>query len=124
MLTGKTPIPGTNAMEVLTNLATMEARPLRERDRSVRGTGGASSSNALEREPSARYTRRGRWPRTWALPQRRASAGARRRAPESLAEEAREHRVLVSVVSSALVLVLRALGQAAVTNTTRQSASV
>jgi serine/threonine protein kinase len=55
MLTGKTPIPGTHILEVLTNLATMEARPLREHDRNVPAELEAIVLKCLEREPSARY---------------------------------------------------------------------
>ena len=78
MLTGKTPIPGTNALEVLTNLATLEPRRCASTTRTCRRTWRRSSSSAWSASPRPGTTRRERWPRTWGAS---STASRCRRAP-------------------------------------------
>lgn len=55
ILSGKPPIPGANNLEVLSNIAEIEPRPLREWDPDVPSDLAAITHKCLEKERSARY---------------------------------------------------------------------
>ncbi|MFP2924510.1 serine/threonine-protein kinase, partial [Pyxidicoccus sp. 3LG] len=55
LLTGQSPIPGANGLEVLSNIATVEPRPPRAVDRDIPADLEAITLKCLEKDRSARY---------------------------------------------------------------------
>ncbi|NMO21072.1 serine/threonine protein kinase [Pyxidicoccus fallax] len=113
LLTGQAPIPGSNALEVLANVGTVEPRPPRALDRDIPVDLEAIVLKCLEKERGARYGSA----RELAEDLERFLSGEPVRArPSSLGyrlrKRLRKHRVLASVVAVALVLTCAALGQA------------
>ncbi|HSP79719.1 MAG TPA: protein kinase [Myxococcaceae bacterium] len=113
LLTGQPPLSGTNALEVLTRIQNEEPRPPRSLDRDIPEDLQAIVLKCLEKERSARYDSA----RALAEDLERFLAGepvqARRAgAWYRLRKKARKHRLLVSLGSVSLAVVLLALGQA------------
>jgi serine/threonine-protein kinase len=113
LLTGHPPIPGANALEVLTNLATVEPRPPRTLEPDLPVDLEAIVLKCLEKERSARYDSA----RALVEELDRFLGGepVQARSPGRwyrLRKKARKHRTLVSVAAVALVLVAVALGWA------------
>jgi serine/threonine-protein kinase len=113
LLTGQLPIPGSNALEVLSNLATVEPRPLRELDRDLPVDLEAIVLKCLEKDRSARYDSA----RALAEDLDRFLAGEPVRARPAgwgyrLRKRLARHKRAVAGVAVAGVLVLLALGQA------------
>ncbi|MFP2906939.1 serine/threonine-protein kinase, partial [Pyxidicoccus sp. 3LFB2] len=112
LLTGQSPIPGANGLEVLSNIATAEPRPPRSVDRDIPADLEAITLKCLEKDRSSRYGSA----RELAEDLGRfldgepvlARTGPGYRARKWL----RKHRRSVAVVSVALLAVSLALGQA------------
>ena len=113
VLTGQPPIPGVNGLEVLTNIFKVEPRPPRAVDPNIPADLEAIALKCLEKERSARYDSA----RAVAEELNRFLSGEPVRARSTgawyrLSRQLRRHRLVVSVVSVAAVLVLLALGSA------------
>ncbi|WP_426756935.1 protein kinase domain-containing protein [Myxococcus sp. Y35] len=120
LLTGHYPIPGDNALEVLSRIATVEPRPPREWEPHIPLDLEAIVLKCLEKERSARYDS----PRALVEDLDRFLGGEPVRARPAglgyrLRKKARKHRVVVSVAGGALVAVSLAVGWASYTS--RQS---
>jgi serine/threonine-protein kinase len=116
LLTGQPPIPGSHGLEVLSNIATVEPRPLRALRPDIPRDLEAIVLKCLEKDRSARYDS------AHALAQDldRFLAGEPVQARSTglayrLRKKARKHRVAVSAGALALLLVAAALGWAGVT---------
>ncbi len=109
LLTGQPPIQGSNGLEVLNNLATVEPRPPRELDQNVPLDLEAITLKCLEKEPSARYDSA----RALADDLDRFLAGepvlARTGPGYRLRKGLRKHRLLVSAATAALIAVVVAM---------------
>lgn len=115
LLTGRTPIPGDNALEVLSHIEKVEPRPPRALEPGVPADLEAIVLKCLEKDRSARYDSA----RALAEDLERFLAGepvqARRGVGYRLRRRMRKHRLWVSLGLAALLLVGLALGQAALT---------
>ncbi|AEI62805.1 protein kinase domain-containing protein [Corallococcus macrosporus] len=117
LLTGQFPIPGDNALEVLSRIATVEPRPPRAWEPDIPVDLEAIVLKCLEKERSARYDS----PRALVEDLDRFLAGEPVRARPAgwayrLRKKARKHRVVVGVAGAALVAVSLALGWASYTS--------
>ncbi|ATB45300.1 serine/threonine-protein kinase [Corallococcus macrosporus] len=117
LLTGQFPIPGDNALEVLSRIATAEPRPPRAWEPDIPVDLEAIVLKCLEKERSARYDS----PRALVEDLDRFLAGEPVRARPAgwayrLRKKARKHRVVVGVAGAALVAVSLALGWASYTS--------
>jgi len=113
LLTGQPPLSGTNALEVLSRIQTEEPRPPRALDRDIPEDLQAIVLKCLEKERSARYDSA----RALAEDLERFLAGEPVKARRAgawyrLRKKARKHRLVVSLGSVSMVVVLLALGQA------------
>ncbi|MCP3137161.1 serine/threonine-protein kinase [Pyxidicoccus xibeiensis] len=112
LLTGQSPIPGDNGLEVLSNIATVEPRPPRAVDRDIPADVEAITLKCLEKDRSARYGSA----RELADDLGRFLDGApvlARPGPGYRATRwLRKHRRVVAVVSAVSLVVALALGQA------------
>ncbi len=110
LLTGQPPIQGSNGLEVLNNLATVEPRPPRELDRNIPPDLEAITLKCLEKEPSARYDSA----RALAEDLDRFLAGepvlARTGSGYRLRKRLRKHRLLLSAATTALLALAVAVG--------------
>ncbi|QDE88204.1 protein kinase [Myxococcus xanthus] len=116
LLTGQFPIPGANALEVLSRIATVEPQPPRAWEPNIPLDLEAIVLKCLEKERSARYDS----PRAFVEDLDRFLAGEAVRARPAglgarLRKKARKHRALVAVAGGALVAVSLAVGWAGVT---------
>jgi eukaryotic-like serine/threonine-protein kinase len=112
LLTGTYPIQGSNHLEVLSNIPTVEPRPLRVLDKDIPEDLEAIVLKCLEKERSARYDSA----RALAEDLDRFLNGEPVRARPAgpwyhLRKKVRQHRGAVALASVALVLVTLALGQ-------------
>ncbi len=115
LLTGVVPIPGSNSLEVLNNISTLEPRPPRSVDKDIPADLEAIILKCMEKERSARYDSA----RAIAEELERFLHGepVLARAPGlwyRLRKRARKHRSLVAVTTGALVLLMLSLGGAGV----------
>jgi tetratricopeptide (TPR) repeat protein/predicted Ser/Thr protein kinase len=110
LLTGQPPIQGSNGLEVLNNLATVEPRPPRALDRNIPPDLEAITLKCLEKEPSARYDSA----RALAEDIDRFLAGepvlARTGPGYWLRKRLRKHRLLLSAATATLLAVAVAVG--------------
>jgi serine/threonine-protein kinase len=113
VLTGRPPIPGSNGLEVLSNIATLEPIPPRQLDPNIPPDLEAITLKCLEKDRTARY------PSARALAEdlERFLAGDPVRARASglgyrLRKRVLKHRAIASVAAAALVAVVLALGWA------------
>lgn len=116
LLTGVPPIPGSNALEVLNHIATVEPRPPRSLDAGIPADLEAIVLKCLEKERSARYDSA----RALAEDLERFLNGEPVRARPTglghrLLKKARRHRLVVGVAAAALLLVTLAVGQSLLT---------
>ncbi len=115
LLTGVVPIPGSNSLEVLNNISTLEPRPPRSVDKDIPPDLEAIILKCMEKERSARYDSA----RAIAEELERFLNGepVLARSPGlwyRLRKRARKHRSLVAVATGALVLLMLSLGGAGV----------
>jgi len=111
LLTGVVPIPGSNSLEVLNNISTLEPRPPRSVDKDIPTDLEAIILKCMEKERSARYDSA----RAIAEELERFLNGepVLARSPGlwyRLRKRARKHRALVAVATGALVLLMLSLG--------------
>ncbi|WP_395828260.1 protein kinase [Archangium violaceum] len=110
LLTGQPPIQGSNGLEVLNNLATVEPRPPRALDRNIPPDLEAITLKCLEKEPAARYDSA----RALAEDLDRFLAGepvlARTGPGYRLRKLLRKHRLLLAAASAALLAVAVVVG--------------
>ena len=116
LLTGQPPFTGDNALEILTRIQSEEPLPLRALDKNLPADLEAIVLKCLEKERSARYDSA----RALAEDLERFLSGEPVLArPSGLAyrlrKKVRKHRVLISLGSTALLVVTLALGQAVLT---------
>ncbi|HEX5749497.1 MAG TPA: protein kinase [Archangium sp.] len=112
LLTGEPPFTGANALEVINRLQSEEPRPPRALDKDIPADLEAIVLKCLEKERPARYDSA----RALAEDLDRFLSGepvlARQGLGYRLRKKARKHRVLLSLSSAALLVVMLALGQA------------